>query len=88
MKRIIPLIIGLALLITIVGGCGNGSANGNGKAEGDVKTGLAVISSIAKSTDATADKEGTAQVDSTIVAVTVDKDGKIVNVKLMQLKRQ
>ena len=82
MKRIIPLIIGLALLITIVGGCGNGSANGNGKAEGDVKTGLAVISSIAKSTDATADKEGTAQVDSTIVAVTVDKDGKIVNCKI------
>lgn len=44
-----------------------------------VKTGIAVISSIGKSTDAAADKEGLAQVDSTVVAVTVDKDGKIVN---------
>jgi len=43
-----------------------------------VKTGIAVISSIGKSTDAAADKEGLAQVDSTVVAVTVDKDGKIV----------
>ena len=48
-------------------------------ATGDaVKTGIAVISSIGKSTDAASDKEGLAQVDSTVVAVTVDKDGKIV----------
>ncbi len=42
-----------------------------------VKTGLAVTSSIAKSTDA-GEKDGVAQVDSVVVAVTVDKDGKIV----------
>jgi len=42
-----------------------------------VKTGLAVISSVAKSTDA-GEKDGAAQVDSVAVAVTVDKDGKIV----------
>jgi hypothetical protein len=48
------------------------------EANGDsVKTGLAVVSSIAKSTDA-GEKDGLAQVDSTVVAVTVDKDGKIV----------
>lgn len=46
-----------------------------------VKTGLAVISSIAKSTDA-GEKEGLAEVDSTIAAVTVDKDGKIINCKI------
>ncbi|MDF2593983.1 MAG: hypothetical protein K0R69_324 [Clostridia bacterium] len=47
-------------------------------ASGDaVKTGLAVISSAAKSKDA-AEEDGLAQADSTVVAVTVDKDGKIV----------
>ena len=43
-----------------------------------VKTGLAVISSVAKSKDA-GEQNGLAQADSTIVAVTVDKDGKIVD---------
>ena len=42
-----------------------------------VKTGLAVISSLEKSTDLVK-KVGLAQVDSTVVAVTVDKDGKIL----------
>ena len=42
-----------------------------------VKTGLAVISSVAKSADA-GEKDGLAQTDSVVVAVTVDKDGKIV----------
>lgn len=42
-----------------------------------VKTGLAVISSIAKSADA-GEKDGLAEVDSMIAAVTVDKDGKVV----------
>lgn len=46
-------------------------------AEGAVKTGLAVISSVEKSKDA-GEKDGLAQTDSVIVAVTVDKDGKIV----------
>lgn len=79
MKRIVALIIGLSLLIVLVGGCGKGSANENVSGDGAVKTGLAVISSIAKSADATVEKEGLAQVDSTVVAVTVDKDGKIVS---------
>lgn len=42
-----------------------------------VKTGLAVITSVAKSTDA-GEKDGLAETDSTVIAVTVDKDGKIV----------
>ncbi len=50
------------------------SSDANGDA---VKTGLAVISSIAKSKDA-GKEDGLGQVDSTVVAVTVDKDGKIV----------
>jgi len=42
-----------------------------------VKTGIAVISSIEKSKDA-AEEDGLAQVDSVVVAVTVDSEGKIV----------
>lgn len=58
------------------------------QASGDsVKTGLAVLSSIAKSTDA-GDKDGLAEVDTMIAAVTVDKDGKIVkcNIDAAQTK--
>ena len=44
---------------------------------GKVKTGLAVITELNKSTDAGA-KPGLAQIDSTVVAVTVDGNGKIV----------
>jgi len=46
-------------------------------ATGTVKTGLAVVTSIASSTDVK-DGKGLAQADSTVVAVSVDKDGKIV----------
>lgn len=42
-----------------------------------LKTGYAVSTSLGKSADA-GEKDGLAQVDSTVVAVTVDKDGKIV----------
>lgn len=52
-----------------------------GAAGGDKKTGLAVITSIGKSTDA-GEKEGLAQVDSTVVAVTVDSAGKITDCKI------
>ncbi len=45
--------------------------------EGSAKTGLAVITSLSKSTDA-GEKEGLAQVDSTVVAVTTDSGGKIL----------
>ena len=51
-------------------------------ASGGVKTGIAVISSIEKSTDAAADAEGSGQVDSVVAAVMVDKDGKIVKAKI------
>ncbi len=44
---------------------------------GKVKTGLAVITELNKSTDAGA-KPGLAEIDSTVVAVTVDGNGKIV----------
>jgi hypothetical protein len=46
------------------------------------KTGLAVITTLAKSKDAAADADGLAQVDSTIVAVLVGQDGKILDCKI------
>lgn len=42
-----------------------------------LKTGLAIVTSLGKSTDA-GEADGLAQVDSTVVAVTVDGEGKIV----------
>lgn len=47
------------------------------------KTGLAVINSIAKSQEA-AQEDGLAEIDSTVVAVTIDKDGKIVKCQIDQ----
>ena len=47
-----------------------------------VKTGLGNKVSIASSTDATADKAGLAQVDTTMAAVTFDSKGKILNLTI------
>lgn len=69
MKKAVSLIIVLSLALVVFSGCA--------KTADTVKTGLAVVSSVAKSTDA-GEKEGLAEADSTVVAVTVDKDGKIV----------
>jgi hypothetical protein len=43
-----------------------------------VKTGFAVVTSVGSSKDATAEADGVGQSDSIAVAVTVDKDGKVV----------
>lgn len=74
MKRYVALILSLTMAIFVFAGCTAGSGEA-------VKTGLAVISSIAKSADV-GEKDGLAQVDSVVAAVTVDKDGKILNCKL------
>ena len=44
-----------------------------------LKFGMGVYSSTPAVTDATEDKEGTGKLDVTVAAVTVDKDGKIVD---------
>lgn len=93
MKKILALLMVVAMVLVAFVGCSKQPAEQpktetpktetpkteTPAATGDaVKTGIAVISSIGKSTDAASDKEGLAQIDSTVVAVTVDKDGKIV----------
>ena len=72
MKKIIALALVLLMASFAFTGCGAAK----------VKTGLAVISSIARSSDAAADAEGTAEADSVVAAVTVDGSGKIVACKL------
>jgi len=61
----------------VMAGCGTKTTAGEAE-----NARIAVITSIAKSADATADADGLAQVDSTVVAVTVDKNGKITACKI------
>lgn len=93
MKRIAALVLIAALSAAAMTGCGSGYSLGSSAApasqagsaapssapaaSGTVKTGLGVVSSIAKSTDVK-DGKGLAEADTTIAAVTVGQDGKIV----------
>lgn len=65
-------IIALTLVAVLLAGCGAAT----------VKTGLGHVISIAKSKDATAEKEGLAQVDTVMAAVTFDSTGKVLGVTI------
>lgn len=81
MKKILSLVMSLTVATVVFAGCGSKTKTNPGTAtttDGAVKTGLAIVTSVSKSTDATAKAAGLAETDSTIAAVTVDKDGKIV----------
>lgn len=67
MKKISALVLIAIITVSLLAGCGKEAA---------VKTGLAVISSTASS-KSVADDKGTAQIDSTVIAVILDTDGKI-----------
>lgn len=75
MKKLITIGTMLTILVLSMAGCKPGTT---GTTDESVKTGLAIISSIGSSKDA-GEKDGLAQSDSVIVAVTVDKNGKIIN---------
>ncbi|HBT63421.1 MAG TPA: hypothetical protein DEB10_02005 [Ruminococcaceae bacterium] len=72
MKKYLSIAAAVMLIATTFSGCKKEETAGD-----KVKTGLAVISSIEKSSDVK-DGTGLAQMDSTVVAVTVDKDDRIV----------
>jgi len=74
MKKAFALMLCAILIAALLAGCNTQK----GTAGDELKTGLAVISSTAKSKDA-GEGDGAGQVDSVVVAVTVDKDNKIVN---------
>ncbi len=74
MKKFLAMTLSIAMVMSLLVGCSSGGA--------PVKTGLAVVASLSKSADASAEAEGVAQTDSLIAAVLVDKNGKIVDCKL------
>ena len=74
MKRMLALLLTLTLALGLLAGCGTTVvvAVPGGV---PVKTGLALLTSVSSSKDATADADGLAQADITVVAVTVGDDG-------------
>jgi hypothetical protein len=74
MKKTIALLMVALMAIALLAGCG-----GTEPAAEPVKTGFAVLNSIVKSKDATAEADGLAQADSLIVALTVDASGIITD---------
>lgn len=70
MKRLNLFILVVFLAVGLLAGCGKAKPE-------KVKTGLAVITTVNKSTHAGAEP-GRAQIETTAVAVTVDRNGKIV----------
>jgi len=79
MKKKVALLLVLAMVMLAFAACGGGATD----EAGAVKTGLAVITSAAKSVDA-GEKDGTVQADSLVVAVTVDDAGTIVKCAIDQ----
>lgn len=72
MKKLLVIGLVLSMLFMLIAGCSSQKSD----AEASVKTGLAVITSVAKSTDA-GEEDGLARTDSVVVAVTVDDEGVI-----------
>ena len=69
MKKIVSLLLAMVLVVGTLTACGSKSE--------PAKTGLAVVTSVGKSASA-GEEDGLAQADSTIVAVLVGADGKIL----------
>lgn len=84
MKKLLALLLSVTMIALALTACGSKDEDASettkkaGSTSGTVKTGLAVITTASKSTDAGA-SAGLAQTDSTVIAVTVDANGKILN---------
>lgn len=87
MKKKVALLLVLAMVMFAFAACGGGATEEppaeEQPAAGAVQTGLAVITSAAKSVEA-GDENGVAQADSLVVAVTVDDAGTIVKCAIDQ----
>lgn len=75
MKRIVTLLLTLVLILSYGTFSTAAAQEGTG-----LKLGLSIDTTIDKSKDASTDGDGLAQVDSTVVALLLDADGKIVDV--------
>ncbi|MDD4658497.1 MAG: hypothetical protein PHW26_05625, partial [Eubacteriales bacterium] len=76
MKKTLSLVLALSMLVAVL------SVVGCTPAQRTVKLGLGSVTSIAKSKDATAEAPAEAQANTTVVAVVLDKDGKILDVSI------
>lgn len=72
-KKLISIIVIILLVTLTFTGCAKAAATGT-------KLGFGAVTTIAKSTNATAEKDGNVQTYSFLAAVTLDASGKIVNV--------
>lgn len=77
MKKILSLILCVLMMVSVLAACGEKAPEA-----ANLKFGLGVNVPAASVADATADKDGSASVDATYAAVSVDADGKIVAVAL------
>ena len=75
MKKLLSLFLGIIMVISLF------ALVGCGKADKKLKFGVGV-SVEASVKDATEEKEGTGEVDSTVAVITVDADGKVVACKI------
>ncbi|BCV23959.1 hypothetical protein [Gelria sp. Kuro-4] len=92
MKRLLATALVLLLAGTLLAGCSAPKEEANNPAPQEqaqnqqqaqtAKLGLGIVTSIAKSKDATADATAVGQVDSVIAAALFDKDGKVVKVDI------
>ncbi len=74
-KKVLALLVGAVAVLALAAGCGQAPKPA-------VKTGLAVILSVSDSKDAAGTTDGLAQINSTVVAVTVGANGKIEKCKI------
>lgn len=85
MKKVIALVLALALVALVSAGCSDTTDE-----SAAVKLGLGTITSIAKSRDYSVAEDGTGtlamgQVDTVMAAVIFDKDGRVVRSKWGQV---
>lgn len=76
MKKTVSLLLTLVLILSL------GSVSAMAQDGSGLKLGLDVNTTISKSKDASAEAEGLAQVDSVVVAVLVDADGRILDASI------
>jgi hypothetical protein len=78
MRKVFLIGLVVVLVLGVVAGCGSKPAEDVGA----VKLGLGIITGISRSRDMAGETMAQAQVDTTIAAVTFDKDGRIVHVQI------
>ncbi len=82
MKKILALVLALAMVATFAACGGNDASSDNGSSDAaataEYKLGMGVVVSLDSSADATDEKDALAQADATVATVVLDKDGKIV----------